>query len=572
MKEEFVKFLIKEGCAQEFVDNHLKYSERGCVLDCCEIGTSYINDIFEWDKTEEGLDFWALIKHKWIEIYNKKELMHEPYRYEGTIESIFRKYGIRTTLEEKENLCKNGKLLLKFLEERNIKDDFMRNFSTQNPDKKLNKFLNETDNLNYIVNAFTWCKADDGANYWNDIDIDWRNYSASNKSVDDFDNKDNDNENFSDFNDKAKLFLDFLEEKGAKEKFLKNIKENPIRADLTLKEYFEKNEPVHYVLNSFSWREVEGDFDYWERISDEWEKYLIEERDYYIDIKYLCEVGKQFIAFLETNNIKKKFIRNFKEDSDNEGTTLTSFINLHSSIPEEFVYIAFLIEETDEGASYWLKVDEKWKNKLKDLEVKNNPDKYLNEESLCKEGKLFIEFLKEHDSKEKFIENFKNDSDNDGTTITEYLNNTPSDLFLSCAFWLNKSLERSQYWIDINSKWYNKRKANTIEEKLEDCIKIEDAPFNDNFLSKEASGCINTINNHLEPVPTISIEEQKSEEFYYAVNKNGLAELFKEKPNKGMWTWESSNFSKESTKITNMLERNWEDEPVKVEVIIKEIK
>jgi hypothetical protein len=199
--EDFYYFLKEEGVLEKYINNANSFSikistENLTIKKLLDIYNHSPNGwrmfvvLFDWKHSPEGYDFWFNIHNKWLKLKLKK--LNESIDFDD--------------IDEEEDFIHpeffGFEKFYNFLNERELLDKFVyyydSNFADQNP-QKINDYLKTTNVKSYIDYAFSWTNTDDGHDFWENIQYEWRDSIKLNESIN-FD--DIDDEEYDDFEKK----------------------------------------------------------------------------------------------------------------------------------------------------------------------------------------------------------------------------------------------------------------------------------------------------------------------------------------------------------------------------------
>lgn len=157
LPDEFVDFLISNKALQRYrlqlssVLSEKEYWNRA-VEGPWDI---LIREAFWWKDTVEGVHYWETLHGKWMDCLRSHYTMRLP------------------------------DILIKFLENRGVKDQFLANFDpNQMGSERSYQYHLDRDKYYILIDAaFYWGKSPEGSTYWVDINDEWLKFLSMFKMI-----------------------------------------------------------------------------------------------------------------------------------------------------------------------------------------------------------------------------------------------------------------------------------------------------------------------------------------------------------------------------------------------------
>jgi hypothetical protein len=230
----------------------------------------YLLNTFDWSTTDEVID-WNVIDDEWLDVLLREEGLEEVNEKNTLLDPYDEEYweDIRD-------------IFINFLKENNAYEKFDVNLKRKN--KNIWTLFHKEYPMDYIGRGFDWDPTQEGSKYWRDLHYKWseilKKMYWDKKYVNENNNIDIDPYGEEQWEDKdyKELFIKFLKDNGAYDKFVKNLNDFWKK---NIDEYLNIQQPVEeyihyedYIVSAFSLTQTDEGAEYWWDLDDLW-NYLI---------------------------------------------------------------------------------------------------------------------------------------------------------------------------------------------------------------------------------------------------------------------------------------------------------
>jgi len=314
----FMLFLLEEGALDKFIANRQKQHNTEKAFSFGDSkATDYIMDSLHWGGTLEGVGYWSNLDEKWLKIVEDKEFALRTKQKDAVLANIKKLYKLDALSKFIKSFKKAGRLVT-------LKEFF---------------FMHAEDSFyTFISSSFCWSHTDEKHEYWCEI--------ANEISLKTLDDKNEPH---------IKDFLYFLYENKALRKYVKNT----VKYGKTLKSVFNTYRPL-WIGGGFCWDSSPQGLDYWVKLDTKQSREnlsLVKKPEDSQNVKDI----KEFLYFLYKNDALYCFFKNVKKYGFG-----MEFV--FEKEPHRWILgSGFAWRETKEGVEYWDSIDNKWREKVRNI-------------------------------------------------------------------------------------------------------------------------------------------------------------------------------------------------------------